>query len=340
VAPQEPLRLIAFSETHREWLPMGAIETLMAKRINFMDITDHQEVSTAALPSFAPIPDQPRHKPYVDTLLPFLNASYIEATIVALSALQTRYYTSQTGVQGAQVLYDSFANFASGRTDITVDKYAHTWVQPSIIATIPGRGPNQNEYVIIGGHEDSVGTSSTARAPGSDDDASGVSTLLEVFRVLVQNNYYPDRTVQFITYAGEEAGLLGSQAIATSYRNNNAVVHSVLQLDMTGYGSGEIGVIGDNVDRNLTDFVKILIDTYSTLGWADSACGYGCSDHASWFRSGYRAAFPFETTFDRYNPYIHTASDTLDRISVQRALEFAKVGLGYVIELADTTIPP
>lgn len=58
------------------------------------------------------------------------------------------------------------------------------------------------QYVIIGGHEDSVGSSATGRSPGADDDGTGTVTVLEIFRVLVENNFYPDRTLQFITYAG------------------------------------------------------------------------------------------------------------------------------------------
>ena len=53
---------------------------------------------------------------------------------------------------------------------------------------------------------------------------------------------------------------------------------------MTGYhkpGSIEqIGVITDNVDPDLTDFLRKLIDEYAGLPWVDTACGYGCSDHA------------------------------------------------------------
>jgi bacterial leucyl aminopeptidase len=53
---------------------------------------------------------------------------------------------------------------------------------------------------------------------------------------------------------------------------------------MTGYHKAgsreEIGVITDNVDPDLTDFLRKLIDEYAGLPWVDTACGYGCSDHA------------------------------------------------------------
>jgi len=334
VHAEEDLRLIALSETQREWLPLSAIEKLIANRIKFMDITHHQNSDpTYPLLFLAPIPDQPRHKELIDSIIPLLAASNIESSIISLSNIFTRYYTSQTGVEGAQWLFDQFVIHSKQRPDITVEKYTHTWLQPSIVATIKGNGPNANEFVIVGGHEDSVGSSSTSRAPGADDDASGVTTLLEVFRALVEANFYPDRTVRFITYAAEEAGLLGSQVIATDYSAQGLVIHAVLQLDMTAYGSGDIGIMTDYVDANLTSFVRILVVTYSLLGWANRSCGYACSDHASWNRNGYRVSFPFEAISS--NPYIHTANDVLANISPARALEFAKVGVAFVVELAD-----
>jgi len=78
------------------------------------------------------------------------------------------------------------------------------------------------------------------------------------------------------------------------------------------------------------------VQSYSLLKWVNTLCGYGCSDHASWTAVGYRSTFPFESQFSKRNPYIHSASDTLAHASFPHALEFAKIGLGFVVELAAT----
>ncbi|MBA5760487.1 M20/M25/M40 family metallo-hydrolase, partial [Escherichia coli] len=64
---------------------------------------------------------------------------------------------------------------------------------------------------------------------------SGIASLTEALRVLLANNYRPKRTIKFVGYAAEEAGLLGSKAIAKQFRTQNANVVGVLQLDMTNY---------------------------------------------------------------------------------------------------------
>ena len=45
--------------------------------------------------------------------------------------------------------------------------------------------------------------------PGADDNASGISVLLEFAR-LVGKKWQPERTIVFVAFSAEEAGKLGS----------------------------------------------------------------------------------------------------------------------------------
>jgi leucyl aminopeptidase len=58
--------------------------------------------------------------------------------------------------------------------------------------------------------------------------------LIEIFRVLVSSNFKPTRNIEFHFYSGEEAGLLGSQAIAANYKSSGKSIYAMLNLDMTG----------------------------------------------------------------------------------------------------------
>jgi len=94
---------------------------------------------------------------------------------------------------------DSSINESS--TEVTF--FNHTWLQPSVITRVKGTGPNENEIVILGAHEDSIYNGARGRAPGADDDGSGTATLMEVFRVLMNSkDFRPKRTLEFHTYAG------------------------------------------------------------------------------------------------------------------------------------------
>jgi len=338
-------RLIRFNETYQIWLSESEVKRLSeySPPIHFMDITDYPDLDGKVTPKNFFIPVNPRHPTVVRPLLSRVSGNSIINTIQFLSSFTTRYYTSPTGVASAQQLMERYRNIAASRPEwnIKVEPFTHSWAQPSIIVTIPGT-VNSNEIVVIGGHIDS--TSSGSTAPGADDDASGSSTVFEVFKVLVAGNFRPQRTIEFHGYAAEEVGLRGSADIAANYANAGKGVVSMLQLDMTGYvragTTPTFGIVTDWTHSGLTAFMRRLIEVYITdhnpRSWTNTACGYACSDHASWNRNGYADAFVFESAFSNSNPYIHTPNDVLSRLDTNHMEFFGKLGVAYAVELSFT----
>jgi leucyl aminopeptidase len=341
VDQNEELRLISTSETVSEWMNPSQILELKRKHINFMDITDLKLLKTAI--KTPPIPVSPSYQSEVFPLLPKLNKNNVAATITKLSSYNTRQFQTATGEQAALWIRDEFARMAVGRSDIQVRLFPHTFRQPSVIATIRGTDPDfRHERVILGAHEDSLNQIfPTGRAPGADDDASGTATVLEVFRVIVESGFRPNRTLEFHTYAAEEGGLRGSAAIAQSYAEEGIVVAGMMQMDMVGYigkrGPEELAIVTDFVNPALTEFVKGLVTNYATIPYALTACGYACSDHASWTKFNYASTFPFEDTWGDTNPAVHTTNDLLGALNLDHALQFAKVATGFVVELSHPT---
>jgi leucyl aminopeptidase len=278
--------------------------------------------------------------PSVNAMMSSVQELNIRNTINSLSTnWTTRRYNVQAGADAATWLKSQWTTIANGRTDISVDFFTHSWLQPSVIATIQGT-TLPNEVVVIGGHLDSINqSSSTGAAPGADDDASGVASLTEVFRVAVANGYKPARTVKFMAYAAEEVGLYGSAAIANSFKNSAVNVVGVLQLDMTNYkgSSYDFGMVTDNTNAALNSLTTSLITTYLPgLTYTNISCGYGCSDHASWNSAGYPATMPFEATMTTDNPNIHTTGDTLTFMggTANNSVKFAKLGAAFLGEVA------
>ncbi|RQQ50165.1 M28 family metallopeptidase [Burkholderia stagnalis] len=284
----------------------------------------------------------------ISTWIQQLQASNIVGTITSLSGFTNRYYTTSHGVAASDWLALQWKQLANGRADVTVEQFAHaSWPQKSVILTIKGSDASAGT-VVLGGHLDStVGrTTENTRAPGADDDASGIASLTEALRVLLANNYKPKRTIKFIGYAAEEAGLLGSKAIAKQFRAQNANVVGVLQLDMTNYkgDAKDIYLITDYTNAAQNTYLSNLARTYlPELTVGTSQCGYACSDHASWNAQGYPASLPFEAD-QNDSPYIHTVNDTLANSDRQanHALKFGKLALAYAVDLGNggTTAKP
>jgi bacterial leucyl aminopeptidase len=266
----------------------------------------------------------------------------IRDMIIKLSDFHNRFYKANHGVKSSEFIRDTWAALSKHRSDVKVELIQHkAYPQASIVMTIEG-SDKSDEVVIVGGHADSIAGSfggATARAPGADDNASGIATITEVIRILMANNYKPSRTIQFMGYAAEEVGLLGSKDIANSYKAAGRNVIGVMQLDMTlhkGTADKDIVMMSDFTNRAQNEFLGMLIDEYVHVPWGYSRCGYGCSDHASWTAAGYPASMPFESTMQDINRAIHTPRDTLQTAGgdAKHAAKFARLATAFVVELA------
>jgi len=280
----------------------------------------------------------------VQNMVSKVNEFSIREMILKLSSYQNRYYKAQTGVDSQEYVKATWEKLANSRSDVSVELYQHSgWPQPSVIMTVEGSS-KKDEVVVIGGHGDSIAGfwgRERARAPGADDNASGIATITEIIRVMMDNGYKPQRTIKFMSYAAEEVGLLGSKAIANEFKSNKTNVVGVVQFDMTNHkGSANLDIVfmSDFTNEAHTKFMGALIDTYvAGVNWGYSKCGYGCSDHASWHNAGYPASMPFESTMGDINNDIHTKNDTIDAPgsmgTADHAEKFARLGVAYLVEM-------
>lgn len=279
--------------------------------------------------------------------LDLVNAQNIEDQILELQAYGTRYHTKPQAEQSVLDLKDKWEAMAqaANRDDVSVRIVNHVNTgMPSAVMTIEG-AETPDEFVIIGGHIDSTAPGSGNNvAPGADDDASGISTITEVARVLFETDFVPNRTVEFMAFAAEEIGLVGSAEIAEDYSDNNVNVIAYVQFDMTNYpgSANDVYITTDSYNSNdLNAYLIELMEYYNNVSseheitYGTTACNYGCSDHFSWADNGYEAAFPFEANFSESNPNIHTAGDTFDVTgNAFKAAKFAKLGIEFIIETA------
>src|SRR6185503_11484427 len=96
---------------------------------------------------------------------------------------------------------------------------------------------------VVSAHYDSRRTEvldGAGDAPGADDDASGVSAVLELARVMAPHP--TEATIVFVAYAGEEQGLYGSTHFAELAKQNNWNIQGVLNMDIIGSSLGGNGI--------------------------------------------------------------------------------------------------
>ncbi|KAJ4287065.1 hypothetical protein N0V88_007759 [Collariella sp. IMI 366227] len=337
------LRLIKVSpEDSGRWVSEeDKIRKYKAKGIGFVDITDITDDKVLAAFS-APdsqentfsaqavtYPTSISRQTQVNSLLSQVSTTNAKTWLKTLTDFYNRYYKSTYGTQAGTWLLSTVKSVAAANSAITVSQFTHSFNQPSIIAKIPGTSSN---LVIVSAHYDSTGGSSTARGPGADDNGSGVVVLLEALRVLASAKFAPKDTLEFHFYGGEEGGLLGSQAVFSSYKSAGKTVLAVVNQDMAGYSpSGKLSVYTDYVDAGLTGYVNVVAKGYVGATTSDT-CGYGCSDHASARANGFPAAYVCDEPMDTSTPYIHTSNDAYSTIMWDAVLRHAKFTVAFLVE--------
>ncbi|KAI8836777.1 hypothetical protein BJ741DRAFT_605158 [Chytriomyces cf. hyalinus JEL632] len=347
---QNGFRLISTSESEPpSWRHFGQILELYQSQTKFIDVTDQdlEGVSMMAAPTRFAIPSKPRHNAVVAPYLGNVSIPHMEKWLTEFTSFKTRYYQSQTGKDSAEWLFAQATKVAaladSSKVKITISKFEHEWAQFSIIVRVEDAEDDlTGPIVVVSAHQDSTNQWNPwwGAAPGADDDGSGSCTIFEAYRVLVEGGFVPIRPVEFHWYAGEEGGLLGSQKVVADYKKRQVDVVGVFHADMTGYTPDDpslevIGVSTDNVDGELESFVKQLTLTHNEgTKLINTECGYGCSDHATWTKAGYPAAFLFEASFKQSSPYVHSVNDVVEHITFTHVEKFTRVAIAFAVELS------
>ncbi|KIL68126.1 hypothetical protein M378DRAFT_185173 [Amanita muscaria Koide BX008] len=329
-------RLVQFEGQEPVWITeLDKIEA-KARGIKFFDMPLMSMEYFTVVTEVA-YPSSPNATEIIRPIIKTLSAENMEKNLWKFTSFRTR--PSQQWLLNR--LAEVTAEYASDelREVISISEFPHSWGQNSIVVRIPGSSKELDSVVIIGAHQDSTNMWPWLPAPGKDD-GSGSVTIFEAYRAIIAADYRPLRTVEFHWYSAEERGLLGSQAVAHDYAQRSVRVFAMSQFDMTAWVKRgtreEVGVITDFTDPNLTALNKKLVETYLDIPFAETKCGYACSDHASWQKAGYPAIFTIESTFENSNHFIHSAKDRIDisdEFKFTHMLEFSKLAVALAVEL-------
>jgi len=236
----------------------------------------------------------------------------------------------------------SFAFPDSLRATLTVDvETTHATVN-NVLAYLPGK---TDEYVIVGAHYDHLGRGtfdSLAPSqigqihPGADDNASGTAGVLELARILSPLKGQLQRGILFMSFAGEELGLLGSAAWVKDPTKPLDKAVAMLNMDMIGrIKDNKVYIGGVGTGSSLQ---KLLEQAHgdSPLKFELSQSGYTSSDHTSFVTKRIPVLFFFSGLHSDY----HKPSDTWDKISPDPATQLLNIVARLTVELASDSERP
>ena len=266
------------------------------------------------------------------------------------------YIVSNLKTLGVKPLYDSYyqpfeayskERQKKGRWQVHPDSIAllkqevHRKLEMNnILCKIDGKNPN--EFVVVGAHYDHLGFDPALEGDniynGADDNASGVSAVLQLVKAFLATGVRPERTVIFAFWDGEEKGLLGSEYFVQTFPGISEV-KGYLNYDM----------IGRNADESNPGYLMYFYtEAHPVFGdWLkDSVEKYGLDlapDYRAWDRpvgGSDNASFalrdvPVIWYHTAGHPDYHMPGDHTDRINWNKIVDITKASFISAWNLAN-----
>lgn len=267
----------------------------------------------------------------------------ITNNLTQFEALGVKYRNTQALENTYQWLVNKYTSYGYSAAQITADTYSYSGSTCKNLVVTKVGTLYPNTYVIVCGHYDSI------NGTGTNDNGSGVASILEVARLL--QNVNTEYSIKFINFSGEEDGLRGSQHFVSSVVNGTTPkmdIRLVFNLDEVG------GVAG--LTNNTITCEKDTSGTPSTNNAASATmtnqlitCVGLYSPLQTFLSNAYASDYmPFEdnneiiTGFFEKNEtsHKHTATDLLVNMDPVYNFKVAKAATGAVLHFAkaETTL--
>lgn len=210
----------------------------------------------------------------------------------------------------------------------------------NVLGMIPGK--NTKEYVIVGAHFDHLGIDPVLDGDqiynGADDNASGVSAVLQIARAFLASGQQPERNVIFAFWDGEEKGLLGSKYFVQTC-SFLSQIKGYLNFDMIGrnnkpqqpkqvvyFYTAAHPVFGDWLKEDIRKYGLQLEPDYRA--WENPIGG---SDNGSFAKVG----IPIIWYHTDGHPDYHQPSDHADRLNWDKVVEITKASFLNMWKMAN-----
>ena len=210
----------------------------------------------------------------------------------------------------------------------------------NVLGMIPGK--NTKEYVIVGAHFDHLGIDPALDGDqiynGADDNASGVSAVLQIARAFLASGQQPERNVIFAFWDGEEKGLLGSKYFVQTCLFLSQI-KGYLNFDMIGrnnkpqqpkqvvyFYTAAHPVFGDWLKEDIRKYSLQLEPDYRA--WENPIGG---SDNGSFAKVG----IPIIWYHTDGHPDYHQPSDHADRLNWDKVVEITKASFLNMWKMAN-----
>ena len=288
--------------------------------------------------------------PLIREMMNQVSMDSLQATVQHLQDYGSRYFNSD----GAYAASDWIAaKMAALGLEVEQQDFnvSSSWIgsgpsAPNVIGIQRGT-LYPDTYVVCGSHFDSFTWDAmygSGNAPGADDNATGVASVLESARIMTQYEF--EYSIIYCAYGAEELGLYGSEAYASRCSQQGMNIIGYFNNDMNGYlNPGDeihIDLIYPNSVAQIGDYYMNVANVYfPAMQVRHVNFTSGDSDHTSFNNNGYMGIYPFED-YEHYSPYIHTVNDMIGESvnSFEMSQRYCRMNIGCLAEIANPVGEP
>jgi Zn-dependent M28 family amino/carboxypeptidase len=272
----------------------------------------------------------------ISSVLGQVSDKNIGTWIEKLASFHTRHTKSKIINDVADWLQNELRRL--GYTEVSFYEYIkETYRLRNVICHKDG---NSKRLVIVCAHYDCIAGESDdtyTAAPGANDNASGVSVILEIARIVF--NIDLEDSIQFVFFSGEEQGFWGSESYARYANENDVNLYRLINLDMVGNppqqqkkviieidagnavstndeSSLSYGKVMEQIAINYTDLQPVIDRMYN-------------SDYMPFEALGYVVAGLYDG--GEINHTHHSKADTPATVDMTYAASVCKIVLGTVL---------
>jgi Predicted aminopeptidases len=205
----------------------------------------------------------------------------------------------------------------------------------NVVTNKEGRG---KRTILVSAHYDSRMQNlrdAESRAPGANDNATGVAAALEVARLL--RPVPLSDSLRFVFFSGEEQGLWGSYAYAPQVKREGLDLRFVFNLDQIGYppqdralyvdrdegGHPSNNAASDALVKRVQELARTVIKVPTRV---DPAYG---SDYVPFEELGYTIVGLYEAGKDY--PAYHRSTDTADKVDFAYVADMTRLCLATLL---------
>ena len=287
---------------------------------------------------------------FINALMDSTSEARMVATMQRLEDFGTRYVVTDSCWAAGYWIGGQFESL--GYETVRFDTFRTMSFQDSVetmnVLAVKEGTTRPDEYVVIGGHYDSVSilnfSDPDALAPGVDDNGTAVAAVFEAARLL--KNVPTDRSVIFACWSAEEVGLWGSRAFVADAVADSMNIIVYINMDCLGYldpgvDLPPVTVYTDSLSRAIAGYMETLAER-TPYEFQSFIQPLGASDHTSFWEARYNVV---DTGTTVASPYRHTHEDVLENINPSFARDLAAVNIGATAAIAgivgeDSNLPP